>query len=107
MMLETRMSALIQEKIGAARVAAQLQGRRAIELLEESAGLAPQALTAALAEALSCEAIALDGLIPEDGARTALRAMASFDPTVKVDRIAIAKTYTNEFARRAKVNFKA
>ena len=33
--------------------------------------------------------------------------MASFDPTVKVDRIAIAKTYTNEFARRAKVNFKA
>ena len=53
------------------------------------------------------EAIALDGLIPEDGARTALRVMASFDPTVKVDRIAIAKTYTNEFARRAKVNFKA
>lgn len=63
MMLETQMSALIQEKIDAARVAAQLQGRRAIELLEESAGFAPQALTAALAKALACEAITLDSML--------------------------------------------
>jgi NitT/TauT family transport system substrate-binding protein len=53
------------------------------------------------------EAIALDGIIPEEGARTALRALASFEPSVKADKIALSKTYTNEFARRAKDKFKA
>jgi NitT/TauT family transport system substrate-binding protein len=53
------------------------------------------------------EAIALDGLIPEEGARTALKALASFEPTVKTDRIELGKTYTNDFARRAKEKFKA
>jgi NitT/TauT family transport system substrate-binding protein len=53
------------------------------------------------------EAIALDGLIPDEGARTALRALASFEPSVKADKIALSKTYTNEFARRAKDKFKA
>ncbi len=53
------------------------------------------------------EAIALDGLIPDEGARTALRVMASFDSMVKADRIAIARTYTNEFALKAKERFKA
>jgi NitT/TauT family transport system substrate-binding protein len=53
------------------------------------------------------EAIALDGLIPEEGARTALKALASFEPSVKPDKIALSKTYTNEFARRAKDRFKA
>ena len=53
------------------------------------------------------EAIALDGLIPDDGPRTALKALASFDPGIKADRIDLAKTYTNEFARRAKERFKA
>jgi NitT/TauT family transport system substrate-binding protein len=53
------------------------------------------------------ESISLDGLIPEDGARTALKALASFDPTIKADRINVSKTYTNEFARRAKERFKA
>jgi NitT/TauT family transport system substrate-binding protein len=53
------------------------------------------------------DAIALDGLIPEEGARTALKALASFDPSIKADRIVLAKTYTNEFARRAKDKFKA
>lgn len=53
------------------------------------------------------EAIALDGLIPEDGAKTALKALASFEPTVKADKIDLAKTYTNEFARKAKDKFKA
>jgi NitT/TauT family transport system substrate-binding protein len=53
------------------------------------------------------EAIALDGLLPEEGARTALKALASFEPTVKADKIDLAKTYTNEFARRAKDKFKA
>jgi NitT/TauT family transport system substrate-binding protein len=53
------------------------------------------------------ESIALDGLIPEEGAKTALKALTSFDPSIKADKIDLAKTYTNEFARRAKEKFKA
>ena len=53
------------------------------------------------------ESISLDGIIPEEGARTALRALASFDPSIKADKIDIGKTYTNEFAQRAKERFKA
>ena len=53
------------------------------------------------------EAIALDGVMPEDGAKTALKALASFEPSVKQERIDLGKTYTNEFARRAKEKFKA
>ena len=53
------------------------------------------------------ESLSLDGTIPEDGARTALRALASFDPTLKTEKIDLSKTYTNEFARRAKERFKA
>ena len=37
----------------------------------------------------------------------ARRRIASFDPTVKADKIDLAKTYTNDFARRAKDRFKA
>ena len=53
------------------------------------------------------EAIALDGLIPEDGTHTALRALASFEPTVRPEKIELAKTFTNEFSRHAKDKFKA
>ncbi len=53
------------------------------------------------------EAIAIDGLIPEDGTKTALRALLSFEPELKADKIALARTYTNEFARKAKEKFKA
>ncbi len=53
------------------------------------------------------ESISLDGIIPDDGPRTALKALASFDPSIKADKIDLAKTYTNEFARRAKERFKA
>lgn len=53
------------------------------------------------------EAISLDGVVPEDGVRTALRALASFDPSIQAERINLARTYTNEFARRAKERFKA
>jgi NitT/TauT family transport system substrate-binding protein len=53
------------------------------------------------------EAISLDGTIAEEGTRTALRALASFDPAIKADKIELAKTYTNEFARRAKERYKA
>lgn len=53
------------------------------------------------------ESISLDGLIPEDGARTALRALASFDASIKPDKIDLSKTFTNDFARKAKERFKA
>ena len=39
--------------------------------------------------------------------RTALRALASFDATVKPEKIDLSKTFTNEFAKRAKDKFKA
>jgi NitT/TauT family transport system substrate-binding protein len=53
------------------------------------------------------EALALDGLFPEEGARTALKALASFDPAIKPEKIDLGKTYTNDFARRAKEKYKA
>ncbi|MDZ4075463.1 MAG: ABC transporter substrate-binding protein [Hylemonella sp.] len=53
------------------------------------------------------ESIALDGVFPEEGGKTALRALASFDATLKADRIDLAKTWTNQFAARAKARFKA
>ena len=52
------------------------------------------------------EAIAIDGLSPEDGAKIALRALMSFEPELRAEKISLAKTYTNEFARRAKDRFK-
>ena len=45
--------------------------------------------------------------MPDDGARTALKALASFEPSVRPEKVDLAKTYTNEFARRAKDKFKA
>lgn len=53
------------------------------------------------------EAISTDGLIPEDGPRTALRVLTSFDSAMKSDKIELAQTYTNEFATKAKERFKA
>jgi len=53
------------------------------------------------------EALAVDGLFPDDGGKTALRALASFDTTLKADKIDLAKTYTNQFALKAKARFKA
>lgn len=53
------------------------------------------------------EAIAIDGAFPDEGGKTALRALASFDTTLKADKIDLARTYTNQFALRAKARFKA
>lgn len=53
------------------------------------------------------ESLSLDGLMPDDGPRTALRALAGFDATVKEDKIRLSSTFTNEFAQRAKERFKA
>jgi NitT/TauT family transport system substrate-binding protein len=53
------------------------------------------------------EALAIDGILPDEGARTALRALASFEPDLKASKIDLSRTYTNEFARKAKEKFKA
>jgi NitT/TauT family transport system substrate-binding protein len=53
------------------------------------------------------ESISPDGVVMADGPKTALDAIASFDPSVKADKINLAKTFTNDFARRAKERFKA
>ena len=53
------------------------------------------------------ESISPDGMMPEDGPRTALRALANFDRSIKAEKIEINKTYTNEFSRRAKDRFRA
>ncbi len=53
------------------------------------------------------EAISPDGVMPDEGSRTAARVLASFDTTFKVDKVELSKTYTNEFVKRAKERFKA
>lgn len=46
-------------------------------------------------------AISPDGLIPDAGAKTTLKALASFNPKVQPERIDLSRTYTNEFTRKA------
>ena len=53
------------------------------------------------------EAISPNGLVPDEGPKTALRALASFDPSVKADKIDLEKIYTNDFASKAKDKYKA
>jgi NitT/TauT family transport system substrate-binding protein len=52
------------------------------------------------------EAISPDGMISDEGPRTALKALASFDPSIKAEKIELSKTYSNEFAKKAKERFK-
>lgn len=52
------------------------------------------------------EAIALDGVFPEDGATTALRALTSFDAGLKTEKVDLPRTWTNRFALLAKARFK-
>lgn len=42
-----------------------------------------------------------DGLFSEAGAKTTLKALASFNPKLKPEDIKLADTYTNEFVRKA------
>lgn len=53
------------------------------------------------------ESISLDGMIAEGAARTALTALASLYADIRSQKIDVAKTYTNAFARRAKDRFQA
>jgi len=51
------------------------------------------------------DAYSLDGLMPESGPRTALKALASFDPKLDAAKIVLGDTFTNEFAKRADQKF--
>jgi NitT/TauT family transport system substrate-binding protein len=53
------------------------------------------------------ESIALDGVIPDEGVRTALRVLARIDPSVVPGKIDLERIYTNDYARRAKAKFRA
>ncbi len=52
------------------------------------------------------DAVSPDGIIPDVGAKTTLKAMASFNPKVKPDQIDLSRTYTNEFTRKALAKLK-
>ncbi len=47
------------------------------------------------------EAFSPDGLMPESGPATAIKALASFDPQLDPAKINLADTWTNDFAKRA------
>lgn len=53
------------------------------------------------------ESISLDGLMPERGPDTALKAVAIQDLGVREARIDLSKTFVNAFAQRAKERFRA
>lgn len=53
------------------------------------------------------ETISPDGLFAADGARTMMRALAEFDPALRADRVDPARSFTNDFARRAKDRYNA
>jgi NitT/TauT family transport system substrate-binding protein len=46
-----------------------------------------------------------DGYFSEAGAKTTLRALASFNPAVKPQEINLAETYTNEFVKKAHAKY--
>src|ERR1051326_8514847 len=46
-----------------------------------------------------------DGYFPEAGAKTTLKALASFNPNIKPQEINLAETYTNEFVKKANANY--
>jgi NitT/TauT family transport system substrate-binding protein len=46
-----------------------------------------------------------DGYFSEAGARTTLKALASFNPAVKPESINLAETYTNEFVKQAHAKY--
>jgi NitT/TauT family transport system substrate-binding protein len=53
------------------------------------------------------EALSLDGVMSADAPATALKAISSFETDFHADKIILSKTFTNEFAQRAKERFKA
>lgn len=53
------------------------------------------------------ETISPDGLLAPEAARNALKVLAASESGLRPERIDIERTYTNEFARRAKERFRA
>lgn len=53
------------------------------------------------------ESISLDGLLPDDGLKTALRALRRRDGSFQPDKIDAEKVFTNAFVRKAKDKFRA
>lgn len=53
------------------------------------------------------ESISLDGIMPEDGVKTTLRALRRRDSGFRADKVDAERLYTNEFARKAKEKFRA
>lgn len=52
------------------------------------------------------EAIALDGLIPEDGVKNALRVLSAMSAAVRDGKPDLDRMFTNDFARKAKDKFR-
>ena len=52
------------------------------------------------------EAMSPDGMISDAGAKATLRSLAAFDPIIKIGEIDLAKTYTNEFVKKANAKYK-
>lgn len=52
------------------------------------------------------EAISPDGIMPDAGPKTALRTLQAFEPDLAGKNIDLAKTYTNEFAKKANAKYK-
>lgn len=52
------------------------------------------------------QSISTDGWMHDDGPPVALNALVQIDPTLRLAKIDVAKTYTNEFVRRAKIRFR-
>ena len=49
------------------------------------------------------ESISPDGMLPDEALSTALRALVQIDPALRLARIDVAKAYTNDFVRKAKI----
>ncbi|MCL4747580.1 MAG: ABC transporter substrate-binding protein [Burkholderiaceae bacterium] len=52
------------------------------------------------------DAISTDGMIPDAGAATTLKSLASFNPKIKPAEIDLSRTYTNEFVKKAQAKLK-
>jgi NitT/TauT family transport system substrate-binding protein len=50
-------------------------------------------------------ALSPDGLVPDKGADTAMRALASIDPEIAKAKIDLAAVYTNDFAKKANTKY--
>jgi NitT/TauT family transport system substrate-binding protein len=52
------------------------------------------------------EALSIDGMVSEEAAKTALKVLQEFEPSLRTAKIDLSKLYTNEFAKRANAKFK-